>query len=118
MKEVSAPPTTLIVNFSPPGFEFGRTTLEVIAIVVVGSVVIAWLALRGRSTRENSVVLAGLVGERGRVVSPLAPEGVVSIRGEHWKARTQEGLIGKDEEVEILSVSEGLVLIVAPRTKS
>ena len=56
--------------------------------------------------------LAAMVGSRGRVVSPLAPEGFIRIQSELWRAiSADESKIGVGEEV-IVVRQEGLKLIV------
>jgi membrane protein implicated in regulation of membrane protease activity len=54
-----------------------------------------------------------LVGQRGRVVRPLDPEGFVRIRGERWKARMIEGdRVGAEgDTIEVLGV-RGLTVLV------
>ena len=52
-----------------------------------------------------------LIGIRGKVVTPLNPEGFVQIGGELWKASSAEGRIGMGEEVIVVS-QRGLKLMV------
>lgn len=52
-----------------------------------------------------------MIGAQGRVVKPLAPVGTVTVRGERWKAKSVDGNIGLDEDVEIVSM-DGLTLKV------
>ena len=53
----------------------------------------------------------GMIGEHGRVVKPLTPVGVVSLKGEYWNARSVDGNIEVDEDVEIIGI-DGLMLTV------
>ena len=53
----------------------------------------------------------GMIGEQGRVVEPLTPVGTITINGEHWKAKSVDGNIEVDEDVEIVGL-EGLTLKV------
>ncbi|MCX5892066.1 MAG: nodulation protein NfeD [Deltaproteobacteria bacterium] len=48
---------------------------------------------------------AGMVGERGVTVTPLAPEGQVYVHGEYWHAVSDEP-IGPKEAIEILEVKD------------
>jgi membrane-bound serine protease (ClpP class) len=70
-----------------------------------------------RSMRMPEITGAGeLLGLQGKAQTPLAPEGMVFVRGEIWKARAQEP-VGPGERVEVIGV-EGLELVVrkaAPR---
>ncbi len=53
-----------------------------------------------------------LVGEVGRVIEDLDPEGVVKLHGELWRAKTRSGdVIPVGEKVRVVEVS-GLTLIV------
>ena len=53
----------------------------------------------------------GMVGEQGKVVKPLTPVGVVTIKGEYWSAKSVDDSIEADENVEIVGL-EGLTLRV------
>ena len=53
----------------------------------------------------------GMVGEQGKVVKPLTPVGVVTIKGEYWNAKSVNDSIEADENVEIVGL-EGLTLKV------
>ncbi len=65
----------------------------------------------GRSMRRRPAAGVGeMIGMVGRVVSALQPEGTVFVRGENWKARSDEPLVAGDR-VEILAI-EGLRLRV------
>lgn len=53
----------------------------------------------------------GMVGLCGRVVEPLSPSGLVCVQGEYWRARSVDGEVSHDEEVEVLSLNR-LTLVV------
>ena len=53
----------------------------------------------------------GMVGEQGKVVKPLTPVGVITIKGEYWSAKSVDDSIEADENVEIVGL-EGLTLRV------
>ena len=65
-----------------------------------------------RALRTNHPVgLHNMVGCRGEVVSPLAPEGMVKINGELWRARSDGGEM--KEGIEVIVVGQDrLELIV------
>ena len=46
--------------------------------------------------------LPDMVGSQGEVVSPLAPEGLVRIKGELWQAESASGRIDTGEEVTVV----------------
>ena len=52
-----------------------------------------------------------MIGSRGRVMSPLSPEGFVRIRGELWGAASDEGNVAQGEEIEVVG-ENGLKLVV------
>lgn len=60
--------------------------------------------------RKPVTGLSDMTGSRGKVVAPLAPEGVVRIRGELWEARVSGEEITSGE-IEVVG-QEGLKLIV------
>lgn len=53
----------------------------------------------------------GMVGLTGEVTQPLAPKGVVKIKGEYWKARSIGGEISAGEDVVVTGI-KGLDLEV------
>jgi membrane-bound serine protease (ClpP class) len=85
-------------------------TTAAFAAVMVGF--LAVLAARAQSHRVTTGA-EGLIGERGRAMSPLAPHGRVFVHGEIWSAEVAEaaGAIAADSEVEVVAV-EGLKLKV------
>jgi len=66
--------------------------------------------------RQTLVGLPTMIGSKGRVASPLAPDGLVRIKSELWGAISPEGDIDKGEEVDVVG-EDGLKLIVR-RNKS
>lgn len=53
----------------------------------------------------------GMISLQGRVVKPLTPVGIVLVKGERWKARSDGGEISLDEYVEVVKI-EKLMLTV------
>jgi membrane-bound ClpP family serine protease len=53
----------------------------------------------------------GMIGLKGEVIEPLAPEGIVRVSGEYWKARAIGEDIAVGENVEIVGL-DGLTLRV------
>ena len=74
------------------------------------TVITYWMG--SRVLREKPVVgLPDMVGSRGKVVSRLAPDGLVKIRGELWVARPASGVVNLGREV-IVMEQERLKLVV------
>lgn len=84
------------------------------------AMMLAWGALSvviyrmgSRALRRRPVTgMEAMVGSRGKVVSPLAPEGLVKIGAELWRAKSAGASIDVGQDVTVLS-SEGKGLIVA-----
>ena len=64
-----------------------------------------------RALRRKPEIALPLVGSKGEVVSPLAPEGLISIRGELWIAKSAGGRMDTGEEVTVVE-QDGLKLVV------
>ena len=59
--------------------------------------------------------LLDMAGSEGKVVSPLAPEGMVRIKGELWMAKSTSERMDTGEEVTVVG-QDGLKLIVRKRS--
>jgi len=65
-----------------------------------------------RALRRKLIVgLPDMVDSKGKVVSPLAPEGLVRIKGELWVAKSTGRRMDTGEEVTVVG-QDGLKLIV------
>jgi len=92
--------------------------IELPLSVLIG-VMVAWAVWSAgffcfvtRVLKKQAVVgLPTMVGGKGKVASPLAPEGLVMIKSELWGARSVEGDIDKGEEVMVVG-QDGLKLVV------
>jgi membrane-bound serine protease (ClpP class) len=94
-------------------FEEVSVSLKVMAptIVLVGGffVTVAWLAFRAYRTKPMGGS-EGMVGAVGTVKRRIDPEGVVMVRGETWRASSDE-VLDPGEEIEVVGI-RGLVLQV------
>ena len=61
--------------------------------------------------KQALVGLPTMIGTKGKVVSPLAPDGLVNIKSELWGAESTEGDIATGEAVTVIG-QDGLKLIV------
>jgi len=69
-----------------------------------------------RALRKKPVDgLPDMVGSQGEVVSPIAPRGLVRIKGELWQAESASGRIDTGAEVTVVG-QDGLKLIVRKRS--
>jgi len=94
--------------------------LYVLIIVMVAwaayAVITFWIVTR--TLRRKAIVgLPTMVGSKGKVVSQLAPEGQVIIKGELWGAESIDRNIDKGEQVMVVG-QDGLKLIVRKGSKS
>ena len=91
----------------------------ILPLSVLIGVMVAWAAFgtwlfifTTRTLKKQTVVgLPTMVGSKGKVASPLMPEGLVRIRGELWGATSDEGDIDENETVEVVG-EDGLKLVV------
>jgi len=84
-----------------------------IALMVVwGAYSVIIYRIGSRALRRKPIVgLPHMVGSKGKVVSPLVPEGLVRIRGELWVATSEDKNIDAGEQVTVVG-QDGLKLIV------
>ena len=82
------------------------------------AVMVLWLAYSvviyragSRALRRKPVISIPVIGSKGKVVSPLAPEGLVKIKGELWVATSAGKKLGVGSEV-IVEEQDGLRLVV------
>jgi membrane-bound serine protease (ClpP class) len=55
----------------------------------------------------------GLVGEEGRVINELAPDGKVAVHGEYWDGRSTGGVIAAGSTVRVVAVHDRRIDVVA-----
>jgi len=107
----------LIVLLVLPRFGFHMPLPGLIGLVA-GVSVYAVISYRQASRALMKEPVAGfttMVGSRGKVVSPLAPNGLIKIRNELWEAKSAGRRIGTGEEVIVVGQA-GLKLVVRKAT--
>ena len=88
--------------------------LLIVLIVVWGGYAVFSYRMGSRALRRKPVAgFTVMVGSRGQVVNALAPEGMINIRGELWRAVSAGESITEGEEVEVVG-QDGLRLVVCP----
>ena len=99
---------------------FGLPELGVeIPLAGLIALMVAWLAVSviiyrigSRALRQKPLEkLPDMVGSRGKVVSPLAPEGLIRIEGELWVAKSASGKMNLGNKVAVVK-QDGLRLVV------
>ncbi len=85
-----------------------------IAITVIWAAnAVIFYQIGSRALRRRPVSgLGNVVGDKGKVISTLAPDGVVRIGSELWEGKSASGQVDVGEEVTVLE-QDGLKLIVA-----
>jgi len=82
----------------------------IVLMVVWGAYTVITYRAGSRALRRKPEILLPLIGSKGKVVSPLSPEGLVRIKGELWQATSSGGNIDTGEEVTVVG-QDGLKLI-------
>ncbi|NOZ77005.1 MAG: nodulation protein NfeD [Euryarchaeota archaeon] len=93
---------------------FVRISLDIIVLAtgVTAAFVLLAVGLVVKARRRRPATgREGMVGETGRALTDLDPEGTVFVHGERWQARAREGYIQKDKKVKVVDV-EKLTLVV------
>ena len=84
----------------------------IILMAVLAAYAVITYRLGSQALKRKPVAgLSDMVGSKGKVVSPLDPEGLVKIKGELWRSSSAGRRIDAGEEVIVVG-QEGLKLIV------
>ncbi|MCM8777024.1 MAG: nodulation protein NfeD [Candidatus Omnitrophica bacterium] len=100
--------------FRPEG-EQGMSVFIITGVTVAVSLILGlaiWFMVKTRK-RKIAIGSEAFLGEKGKVVKPLTPEGLIFIQGEYWKAKSISGEIQEGREV-VVRQYDGLTLIVEP----
>jgi len=90
-----------------------------LAMLMIALAVYSYIAYRiGKPTltMKPLVSLETMIGSEGKVVTPLAPEGYVKVKGELWKASSTESELEVGDEVVVVGI-DGLKLIVSGKER-
>lgn len=90
-----------------------------LAMLMIALAVYSYIAYRiGKPTltMKPLVSLETMIGSEGKVVTPLAPEGYVKVKGELWKASSTESELEIGDEVVVVGI-DGLKLIVSGKER-
>ena len=84
----------------------------IVLMAIWGTFSIFTYRMGSRALRKKPTIgLPDMTGSKGKVVSPLVPEGLIKIKGELWMAKSANGDIDINEEVTVVE-RDGLKLIV------
>jgi len=82
-------------------------------IAALGIYAVISYRIGSQALRKKPLIgLPAMVGSKGEVVSSLTPEGLIRIKGEIWKAKSDSRRIDAGEEVAVVG-QDGLRLIVS-----
>ncbi len=103
----------VIVLWGLPGLGIHMPLPGLITLMVLWLAVSVMIYRTGSRAlqRKQMVGLPHMVGSQGKVVSSLAPEGMVRIKGELWMARSDGGELKSGEKVIVVG-QDSLKLIV------
>jgi len=89
-----------------------------IALMVAwGTYSVITYRIGSRALRRKPEIALPLIGSKAKVVSPLAPEGLVRIKGELWIAKSTGGRMNTGEEATVVE-QDGLKLTVCKSNTS
>ena len=91
--------------------ELASLIIAVVVLCALIMLIIFKIALRARQAKR-AVSDAGILGMKGRTVTPVAPEGTVFVRNELWRARANSNIEG-GESIRVTGL-DGLMLKVEP----
>ena len=96
-----------------PEFNIRLSVIVLITVMAAWAVFGTWLFLFTTRVlkKQTQAGQTSMVGTTGKVATRLAPEGMVKINGELWRARSTEGDISIGEDI-IVSGEERLKLLV------
>ena len=102
----------VIVRWGLPQIGVDIPIPGLIALMIAwGAYSVTTYRIGSRALRQKPLIrLPDMVGSKGKVVSPLAPEGLVKIKGELWIAESASGEISLGKEV-IVVRQDGLRLV-------
>lgn len=107
----------LIMFNRPQVREFGGISVafviaQSIGIGIFGAIMVNWLI---RTVKHQPITgEAGMVGMVGKARTALAPQGMIFVNGERWRAETTEGIhVEQGQPVRVVSVAD-LLLMVEP----
>jgi membrane-bound serine protease (ClpP class) len=103
-----------LLLFEPAGDTYKVSLPVVLAIAGTLAASMALVAFKLVAVRRAPVVTgtSELVGQAGVVRETLGPEGLVFVRGELWRARTEGDSLPPGTHVQVDRIDEGLVLEV------
>ncbi|MGC8977037.1 MAG: NfeD family protein [Candidatus Ratteibacteria bacterium] len=91
-----------------------KIPISTILMVSILSGIFVWFVIWfAWKTKRRKVITGkeGIIGEEGKALTDLNPEGTVFVHGEYWKGKSLSGAIIKGKRIKVVDM-KGLVLIV------
>ena len=108
----------IIVLFGLPQLGIHVPLAGLITMMVVWGVIsIVIYRVGSRALRRKPVIILPVISSKGKVVSPLVPEGLVRTKGELWVTKSADKEIDVGAEV-IVVEQDGLKLVVREGTRN
>lgn len=102
----------MLVDSTDPAMQISIWVILAAVGTTAFLIVVALAAIIATHKRKVTTGSQGMVGLKGKAAVQLAPEGKVSVRGEYWNARSENGrTIEKGERIEVVAM-DGMELIV------
>jgi membrane-bound serine protease (ClpP class) len=102
----------ILVESDAPYLQIARSLIIGASIVFGGFLAIVLRAVYKAHKVRPKTGKTGIIGETGKTIDILSPEGQIAVHGEIWRAvSADKSMIEKDREVEVVSI-EGLTLFV------
>ncbi|HNS32708.1 MAG TPA: nodulation protein NfeD [bacterium] len=99
----------LFKPMSDSGVSYSLLLWSVLFISLLLSISI-WFVLKTKK-RKVATGTEGMVGKKGKTLSPLSPKGQVFVRGEYWNASSIDGDIAEGERIEVTGVEGSLLKV-------
>jgi membrane-bound serine protease (ClpP class) len=108
-----------LMLFDPAGEAYQVSTGVALAFAITLAALFAFVAAKVWQVRRTRPQTGQeeLIGQIGKVRTPLDPDGYVLVHGELWRARSEDDPIPAGELVEVTGLEDGLVLGVRPASQ-
>jgi membrane-bound serine protease (ClpP class) len=99
--------------FRSPQTEFHLATTTILLIYILLIVLVTAILMLVKRTRSKKVTTGkeGIVGEIGRTITELKPEGTVFVHGEYWKAISSGNHIPAGTKVRVKKIEEMMLTV-------
>ncbi len=98
--------------FSPLGSQaISHLLLISLGVIFSISIFLSIKLISGTKARKVSTGKEGMIGETGKALTALDPEGMVFVHGEYWKGISESGKIEDGEYVEVTDIRNSTLIL-------